>query len=58
MILLLRRRKDVRAIATDSEFAMLTGKMEGHRSAQKTGREKDYLRYKESNLDLPSFGAS
>jgi hypothetical protein len=25
---------------------------------QKTGREKDYLRYKESNLHLPSFGAS
>ena len=52
------QKKDVLAIATDSDFAMLTGKMEGHRSAQKTGCEKDYLRYKESNLHLPSFGAS
>ena len=39
-------------------FCHADGKNGGHRSAQKTGREKDYLRYKESNLHLPSFGAS
>lgn len=58
MIFATAQKKDVLAIATDSDFAMLTGKMEDIEAAQETGREKDYLRYKESNLDLPSFGAS
>ena len=53
MIFATAQKKDVLAIATDSDFAMLTGKNGGHRSTQKTGREKDYLRYKESNLHLP-----
>ena len=39
-------------------FCHADGKNGRHRSAQETGREKDYLRYKESNLDFPSFGAS
>ena len=48
------QKKDVLAIATDSDFAMLTGKMVDIEALRKQG-VKDYFATK-SNLHLPSFG--
>ena len=57
MIFATAQKKDVLAIATDSDFAMLTGKMEDIEALRKQGVRRIIFATK-SNLHLPSFGAS